>query len=106
MTDEKLERPEETCGLLITFEGGVGVKINLKAKKEEVVEKIQNWLSSDINTLIQFNTANPDEQEVCLFNPKKVLLALLKKEFIMTSGKIITAQQMAVPGANPNEYKQ
>ncbi|KKL92478.1 hypothetical protein LCGC14_1884220, partial [marine sediment metagenome] len=28
---ETIEKPEETCGLMLTLEGGVGVKINLRA---------------------------------------------------------------------------
>ena len=104
MPEDKLEQPVETCGLLITYEGGVAVKINLKATKEEVIQKIQNWLSADIKTLIQFETSNPDEEEVFLFEPKKILVVVLKKEFVFASGRIVSAQ-MASPGAPPSDFK-
>ena len=100
MPEEKLEQPEETCGLLITYEGGVGVKVNLRAKQEEVIDKIQNWLSSEVKTLIQFETSNPDEVETCLVSPNKILFMLVKKEFIMESGRIVSANLVA-PGALP-----
>ncbi|KKK75522.1 hypothetical protein LCGC14_2872860, partial [marine sediment metagenome] len=87
-----------------TLEGGVGVKINLRATKEEVISAIQESLSTGRQDLIQFTTSNPEEEEVCLFDPKRVLLALVKKEFIMSSGRIVQAQ-MASPGANPNQFK-
>ena len=96
MPDETLEKPKESCGLMLTLEGGVGVKINLRVTKEEVIKKIQDRLSANINTLVQFNTANLDEEEVCLFDPKRILLVLVKKEFIFSSGRIIQAQ-MAAP---------
>ena len=38
--EKELEQPTETCGLMLTFEGGVGVKVNLKATKEEVIDAI------------------------------------------------------------------
>ncbi|KKK72817.1 hypothetical protein LCGC14_2900070, partial [marine sediment metagenome] len=91
-------------GLMLTLEGGVGVKINLRATKEEVIEAIQKSLSTGRQDLIQFTTSNPEEEEICLLDPKRVLLALVKKEFIMSSGRIIPAQ-MASPGANPNQFK-
>ena len=102
--EEKLEQPTETCGLMLTYEGGVGVKVNLKATKEEVINAIQNWLSSDINTLIQFETTNPDAEEVLLFEPKRILAVILTKEFLMQSGRIIPAQ-LASPGAPPSDFK-
>ncbi|KKL15690.1 hypothetical protein LCGC14_2503080 [marine sediment metagenome] len=102
--DEKLEKPEETCGLMLTLEGGVGVKINLRATKEEVISAIQESLSTGRQDLIQFTTSNPEEEEVCLFDPKRVLLALVKKEFIMSSGRIVPVQ-MAAPGVDPNQFK-
>ncbi len=102
--DEKLEKPEETCGLMLTLEGGVGVKINLRATKEEVISAIQESLSAGRQDLIQFTTSNPEEEEICLLDPKRVLLALVKKEFIMSSGRIITAQ-MAATGVDPNQFK-
>ena len=102
--DETIEQPRESCGLMVTYEGGVGVKVNLKATREEVIEKIQNWLSSDVKTLIRFETSNPDEQEDCLISPNKILLILVRKEFIMESGRIVPAS-MASPGVNPASFK-
>ncbi|KKL17062.1 hypothetical protein LCGC14_2489330 [marine sediment metagenome] len=101
--EEKLEQPTETCGLMLTFEGGIAVKINLKATKEEVVETIQRSLSAGCQDLIQFETANPDEEEVFLFDPKKTFVAIIKKEFLM-GGRIVSAQ-LASPGAPPSDFK-
>ncbi len=97
---ETIAKPEETCGLMLTLEGGVGVRINLRATKEEVISTIQNRLSAKMDGLGQFTTSNPEEEEVFLFDPKRVLLALVKKEFIMSSGRIVPVQ-MAAPGAPP-----
>ncbi len=101
---ETIAKPEETCGLMLTLEGGVGVKINLRATKEEVISAIQESLSTGREDLIQFTTSNPEEEEVCMFNPKKVLAVILTKEFLIQSGRIVQAQ-MASPGANPNQFK-
>jgi len=98
--DEKLEQPTETCGLVLTFVGGVGVKVNLKATKQEVIDAIQESLSVGRQDLIQFETTNPEGEEVCMFSPKTVLAVILTKEFLMQSGRIIPAQ-MASPGAPP-----
>lgn len=104
MPNEELEKPKETCGLILTFEGGVGVKINLKATKEEVIDAIQNRLSAKKDGLIQFQTSNPDEEEVLLFEPKKILAVILKKEFIFSSGRIVPAS-LASPGVDPQTFK-
>lgn len=100
--DDTIEQPKETCGLMLTLEGGIGVKVNLKHTREEVIKKIQDHLTSkeaDLPTfgLIQFNTLNPDKEEVCLFDPKKVLLVLVTKEFLFSSGKIIQASVIEDP---------
>jgi hypothetical protein len=102
--DEKLEQPTETCGLVLTFVGGIGVKVNLKSTKQRVIEKIQDHLSKGRQNLIQFETTNPEGEEVCMFNPKTVLAVILTKEFLMQSGRIVPAS-MAVPGAPPQEFK-
>jgi hypothetical protein len=102
--EEKLEQPTETCGLMVTFEGGVAVKVNLKATKQRVIEKIQDHLSKGRQNLVQFETANPDEEEVCMIDPKRILLMLLKKEFIMQSGRIVSAS-MASPGVPPQKFE-
>ncbi len=102
--DEKLEQPVETCGLMLTFEGGVGVKVNLKATKQRVIEKIQDHLSKGRANLVQFETANPDEEEVCMVDPRKILVMLLKKEFIMQSGRIVSAS-VAAPGVPPADFR-
>ena len=101
---EKLEKPVETCGLMLTFEGGIGVKVNLKAAKQKVIEKIQNHLSKGLTNLVQFETANPEEEEVCMIDPKRILLILLKKEFIMQSGRILPAH-LASPGVPPSDFR-
>ena len=99
MTDETIEQPKETCGLMVTYEGGVGVKVNLKATQKEVIDKIQNWLSSNVKTLIKFETTNPDEQEDCLISPNKILFMLVRKEFIMESGRIVPASMVQNPAS-------
>ncbi len=103
MSDEKLEQPVETCGLMLTFEGGVAVKVNLKSTRQRVIEKIQDHLSKGRENLIQFETANPDEDEVFLFDPKKTFVAIVKKEFLM-GGRIVSAQ-MASPGVPPQKFE-
>ncbi len=100
----EIAKPEETCGLMLTLEGGVGVKVNLKVTKQRVIEKIQEYLLKGHQDLIRFETTNPEAEEVCMFNPKKVLAVILTKEFLMQSGRIVQAQ-MASPGANPNQFK-
>ena len=89
MPDETIEQPKESCGLMLVMEGGVSTTVNLFATKEEVISKIQNYISAKIDGLIQFETANADEQETFLFDPKKVMIVMIKKEFIIKSGKIV-----------------
>jgi hypothetical protein len=101
--DEKLEKPTETCGVVLTFEGGVGVKVNLKATKQRVIEKIQDHLSKGRANLVQFETSNPEVEEVLLFEPKKILAVILTKEFLM-GGRIVPAQ-LASPGASIPDFK-
>lgn len=108
MTDEKLEQPKENCGLMLVLEGGVSTTINLAATRKEVLDKIRDgftsksrWLKRNRNTLIQFKTANPDEEEVCLIDPKRILVAMVKKEFTISTGKIIPATM----GQNPAGFK-
>ena len=100
MEERELEQPTEACGLMLTFEGGVGVKVNLKATKEEIIIAIQESLSTGRQDLIQFETSNPDEEEVLLFGPKKILAVILTKEFLI--GSRIVKAQLASPGPNPN----
>ncbi len=102
--DEKLEKPVETCGVVLTFEGGVGVKVNLKATKQKVIEKIQIHLSKGLQNLVQFETTNPDVEEVLLFEPKKILAVVLTKEFLVQSGRILPAN-MASPGVPPTDFR-
>ncbi len=99
--DKKLEQPKETCGLMVTLEGGIGVTVNLKATRQRVIEKIQTHLSKGLVNLVEFETANPDEEEVCLINPNKILIALIKKEFVTSSGRIIQASM----AQNPADFK-
>ena len=99
--DKKLEQPEETCGLMVTLEGGIAVKVNLKATRQRIIEKIQTHLSKGLANLVEFETANPDEEEVCLLNPNKILVALIKKEFVMSSGRIVQASM----AQNPADFK-
>ena len=56
MPDDTIEQPKETCGLMIIMEGEVSTTINLFAKKEEVISKIQNYIEAQINVQIQFDT--------------------------------------------------
>ena len=101
--EDKLEQPKETCGLMLTFKGGVGVKVNLKATKKEVIEKIQESLAVGRTDLVQLETANPDEQEVCMFDPKEIVIAMVKKEFVI--GDRIVKAQLASPGAPPDGFR-
>lgn len=101
MPDEKLEKPKETCGLMLVFKGGVSTQVNLSVKKGEVISKIQDFISAGIQGLVQFNTANPNEEEICLFDPKEILVVMVKKEFIMTSGRIVQPG----PNVNPERFK-
>ena len=96
--DEMIEQPKETCGLMLVMEGGVSTTINLFTTKKEVISKIQNHISSQIDGLIEFETANPDEQETFLFDPKKVMIAMIKKEFIIQSGKIVPVSGLIEKG--------
>ena len=96
--DETIEQPQETCGLMIVMEGGVTTTVNLFTTKEEVISKIQNYISDELNGLIEFKTANPDEQETFLFDPKKVMIAMIKKEFIIQSGKIVPVSGLIEKG--------
>ena len=101
--EKGLEKPTEACGLVMTFEGGVGIKINFKSTSQKVIEKIQEHLSKGRANLIQFETTNPNEQEVCIFNPNKILAIIVTKEFVM-GGRIVPAT-LASPGVNPNDLK-
>ena len=103
MEERELEQPTETCGLMMTFEGGIAVKVNLRSTKQKVIEKIQNHLSKGLQNLIQFETANPDEQEVCMFNVNKVLIAMVKKEFVI--GNKIVPASLGSPGAPPQNFR-
>ncbi|KKM95799.1 hypothetical protein LCGC14_1184600 [marine sediment metagenome] len=99
---EKLEQPKETCGLMVTLEGGIGVTINLKTTRQRVIEKIQHHLSKGLTNLVELETANLDEEEVCLLNPNKILIALIKKEFIIGQSRILKPQLGSV---NPNDLR-
>ena len=101
MPEDKLTQPKETCGLMVTLEGGIGVTVNLKTTRQRVIEKIQTHLSKGLVNLVEFETANPDEEEVCLLNPNKILIALIKKEFVTSSGRIIQASM----AQNPADFK-
>lgn len=100
-TEGKLEQPKETCGLMLVFKGGVSTQVNLAATKQEVIDIIQDNIIHNLDGLIQFKTSNPDEQEICLFDPKELLVVMVKKEFVMASGKIISASM----GENPNKFR-
>ena len=109
MEERELEQPTETCGLMMTFEGGIAVKVNLRSTKQKVIEKIQNHLSKGFwrfkrktQNLIQFETANPEEQEVCMFNVNKVLIAMVKKEFVI--GNKIVPASLGSPGVPPQRF--
>ena len=101
---EKLAQPKETCGLMATFENGVGVKVNLKTTRQRAIEKIQTHLSKGLANLVEFETANPDEEEVCLLNPNKILVVLIRKEFTIEEehSRILRPQPGAV---NPNDLR-
>ena len=101
MTDETIEQPKETCGLMLFLEGGIQTTINLFATRDEVVEKIQTYLDEKERGLIEFNTANPDEQEIFLVDPKRILFLMVKKEFVISTGKIVPASI----AQNPANFK-
>lgn len=102
--EDKLEQPEETCGLMVTLEGGIGITVNLKATRQRVIEKIQTHLAKGLANLVELETANPDEEEVFLLDPKKILSVLVKKEFMISSGKIVSAR-MGSPGVPPQKFE-
>ena len=99
--DETIEQPKETCGLMLFLEGGIQTTINLFATRDEVVEKIQIYLRDGVDDLVEFKTANPDEQETFLVNPKKILFLMVKKEFVISTGKIVPASM----AQNPANFK-
>ncbi len=84
------EEPEvrETCGVIVFVLGGLNTTVNLFATRKEVIDKIQDHLSVGRTDLIQFETANPDEQELFLIDPKKILFMMVKKEFLI-SGNVV-----------------
>ena len=99
---EKIEGPKEICGFMAAMEYGVAQKVNLFATREEVVEKIQAFRSSGVNTMIEFKTANPDTQETFLIDPKRILLSIITKEFII-GGNVVPISQ--VTGQAPSNYR-
>ncbi len=101
MPNETIEQPKENCGLMLVLEGGVSTTINIAATRQEVVDKIQDGFFSDLHSLIQFKTANPNEEEICLIDPKRILIAMVKKEFTISTGKIVPATM----GQDPSSFK-
>jgi len=93
-----LEKAVESCGVMFVLEGSVQTTINLYATKEEVMNEIQEHLSAGRVDLLKFRTATPDAEEYCMFNPRKVLLAVFKKEFVIQN-KIQPVQ--VIPGKVP-----
>ncbi len=90
---EKIEEPKEICGFMAAMEYGVAQKVNLYATREEVIEKIQDFRSNpDVNTMIEFRTANPDTEETFLIDPKRIILSVVTKEFIIGSNVVPISQ--------------
>lgn len=96
---KELETAQESCGLMLVLEGSVQTTINLRATKEEVMDAIQDHLSVGRTDLLKFRTAEESNEEYCLFDPKKIMLAVFKKEFVIQSGKIQPVQM--IPGKPP-----
>jgi len=94
-----LEKATESCGMMVVLEGSVSTKINLRATKEEVMDAVQAHLLSGSNELLRFQTTQPDENEYCMFNPKKIMFSVFTKEFVVESGKIQPVQ--IIPGTPP-----
>ena len=95
---ETIEEPKEICGFMAAMDYGVAQKVNLYATREEVVKKIQDHRSNpDVNTMIEFRTANPDTEETFLIDPSRILLSIVTKEFIIGSNVVpiskITGQE-------------
>jgi len=95
----ELEKATESCGLMLVLEGSVQTTINLHATKEEVMNQIQEHLAIGRTDLLKFKTAEEGSEEYCLFNPKKIMMAVFKKEFVIQSGKIQPVQ--VIPGTPP-----
>ena len=104
MPDETIEQPKEACGLMVTLEGGIGITTNLKATRQRVIEKIQTHLSKGLANLVELETANPDQEEVFLLDPKKILCVIVSKKFPITGGesKILRPKLGAI---NPNDLR-
>ena len=84
-----LEQAKETCGVMLVMEGGVSTTANISETKERVIEAIQKHLENNDTGLLSFITANPDDEEIFLFDPKRILIVMIKKEYIIQSGKIV-----------------
>ena len=74
----------ETCGLMVFVVGGLNTTVNLFSSREEVLKKIQDHLSAGRTDLIEFETSNPDEQELFLIDPRKILFMMVKKAFLIS----------------------
>lgn len=94
-----LEKATESCGMMIVMEGSVSTKINLRATKEEVMDAIEEHLSHGRVDLLKFQTAQTDENEYCMFDPRKIMFSVFTKEFVIESGKIQPVQ--IIPGTPP-----
>ena len=100
--ETEIKGPKEICGFMAALDYGVAQKVNLFATREEVVKKIQDHRSAGRVDLIEFKTANPDTEETFLIDPKRIILSIITKEFIIGSNVVPISQ---VTGKAAGNYR-